>query len=359
MLFTNPAFNTHESVHFVSDAGSGLRAIIAVHSTALGPAIGGCRMWQYASEDDALRDALRLSRGMSLKNAMADLPFGGGKSVILGNPAQCKSPALLAAFGRAIEKLGGVYITAEDVGISVSDMVMVAANTRFVCGLPQHRGSVAAGGDPSPRTAHGVFCGIAAAVRHQLKRDDLVGLRVAVQGLGKVGFDLCRELYAAGARLVVADLDAQIVERARDEFAADSVAIGQILYEPVDVLAPCALGAVLNSTTIPRLNTHIVAGAANNQLDTVADGWLLQKHGILYAPDYVINAGGIINAAAEYLASIADDEVRRRVERIGDTLSYIFDRAQHSDRPTSVIADEIALSRLQAASEQTHTAHAA
>lgn len=359
MLFKSPAFADHESVHFLSDSSSGLRAIIAVHSTALGPAIGGCRMREYESEAHALRDVLRLSRGMSLKNAMADLPFGGGKSVILGDPAKGKSPALLAAFGLALEKLGGTYITAEDVGISVADMVAVAKNTRFVCGLPQRSGSAAAGGDPSPKTARGVMCGIAAAVRYKLKRSDLAGLRVAVQGLGKVGFDLCRELHAAGARLVVADLDAQIVERARDEFAADSAPVEEIMYEAVDVLAPCALGAVLNRTTIPRLRTSIVAGAANNQLDTAEDGALLQKRGILYAPDYVINAGGIINAAAEYLATIPDDEVRRRVERIGDTLAYIFDRARHSDRPTSVIADEIALSRLRTASQQTRTANAA
>ncbi|TJY62925.1 Glu/Leu/Phe/Val dehydrogenase [Sinimarinibacterium sp. CAU 1509] len=347
-VFDSPAFDAHEGVHCFHDAESGLRAIIAVHSTALGPAAGGCRLWSYASADAAMTDALRLSRGMSYKNAVAGLPLGGGKAVILRDPQRVPTPALFEAFGRVVDQLGGRYVTAEDVGVSVADMEAVARRTRHVCGLSQ-RDDGSAGGDPSPKTAYGVFCGIRAAVRAQLGRDDVAGLRIAVQGLGHVGWHLCELLHAAGARLVVADLNAQTVERARAQFGAETLGVDRILFAPVDVLAPCALGAILNAESIPQLQTRIVAGAANNQLATDADGERLRERGILYAPDYVINAGGIINAGAEYLQSMDEAAVMAKVAGIEQSLLDIFDRANELGVPTHRIADELARRRIEEA----------
>lgn len=344
-VFSHPAFDAHEAVHFVHDAASGLKAIIAVHSTARGPGAGGCRMWNYASDDAALHDVLRLSRGMSYKNAMADLPLGGGKAVILGDSAADKSPGLFAAFGRAVDSLGGQYVTAEDVGISVRDMAQVAQQTRHVSGLPQ-AGAGAAGGDPSPKTARGVFYGIQAAVKVRLGRDSLQGLRVAVQGLGHVGYHLCRNLHQAGVELVVADIDAAAVERVCAEFAARAVGVNEILGQAVDVLAPCALGGILNTESIPRLQASIVAGGANNQLLRDADGQVLAERGILYAPDYVINAGGIINVAAEYLGSMDDAQVDDKVRAIGPRLAEIFAMAEREQRPTNEVADQMARARI-------------
>ncbi len=344
-VFSHPAFDAHEGVHFVHDAASGLKAIIAVHSTALGPAAGGCRMWNYASDEAALHDVLRLSRGMSYKNAMADLPLGGGKAVILGDSAADKSPALFHAFGEAINGLGGRYVTAEDVGISVDDMSLVAQRTRHVSGLPQAGGG-AAGGDPSPKTARGVYHGIQAAVRARLDREDLAGLKVAVQGLGSVGYHLCRNLHAAGASLIVADIRAEAAERARSEFGAEVVDVDRILRVEADVLAPCALGGILNADSIARLKVAVVAGGANNQLLRDADGAALSERGILYAPDYVINAGGIINVAAEYLNSMSDAQVDEKVAAIGPRLAEIFDIAQREGQPTNVVADAMARERI-------------
>ncbi len=344
-VFSHPAFDAHEAVHYVHDAPSGLKAIIAVHSTALGPAAGGCRMWNYASDEAALHDVLRLSRGMSYKNAMADLPLGGGKAVILGDSANDKTPALFHAFGRAVDSLSGQYVTAEDVGISVNDMSLVAQQTRHVSGLP-HAGGGAAGGDPSPKTARGVFHGIRAAVGARLERDDLSGLSVAVQGLGSVGYHLCRNLHEAGARLVVADIRPEVVERARQEFGAEVVDVDRILGVEADVLAPCALGGILNADSIARLKVAVVAGGANNQLLRDADGEALRERGILYAPDYVINAGGIINVAAEYLKSMSDAEVDEKVAAIGPRLAEIFEIAQREGRATNVVADEMARARI-------------
>ncbi len=353
-VFTLPAFDGHEAVHFVSDEATGLRAIIAIHSTALGPAAGGCRVWAYENEELALTDALRLSRGMSFKNAIADLPLGGGKAVIIRDPAQRPSEAAFEAFGRAVNQLGGCYITAEDVGVTVHDMECVARSTRHVSGL--HAAGGKAGGDPSPKTARGVFHGIRAAVRAQLHRDELAGLTVAVQGLGNVGYQLCRELKAAGAKLVVADINAAAVERARDELGAQALPIDQILFAPADVLAPCALGGVLNAETIPRLHARVVAGAANNQLLTSDDGERLRQHGILYAPDYVINAGGIISAGAEYLGSLDEAAVWEKVAAIEDTLTMMFEQARNSEQPANLIADALARARMQRARGQTQLA---
>lgn len=335
--FSNPAFDEHERVVFCNDAATGLKAIIAVHSTALGPAAGGCRLWQYASDEDALFDVLRLSRGMSYKNAMAGLRFGGGKAVILKESGFKPSDALFERFGEFVDAMGGDYITAEDVGMSVSVMETIARRTKFVSGLTQRAGH--AGGDPSPKTAFGVFKGIEAAVRFRLKKDSLEGLTVAVQGVGNVGYYLCRYLHETGARLLVADIDESRVQRVADEFGAVGVPLTDILFQVADVIAPCALGAVLSETSIPRLNTQVIAGGANNQLATDADGRRLADAGILYAPDYVINGGGIINVASEYYGDVGEDEVIKRVAAIGPRLEGIFAEAEKTGRPTNEIAD--------------------
>ncbi len=337
-VFDDSAFDDHERVLFCRDAASGLSAIIAIHSTALGPAAGGCRVWRYASEQDAIHDVLRLSQGMSYKNAMAGLAFGGGKAVILKGADFTPDDALFEKFGDFVDSLGGRYITAEDVGMSVAIMEVVARRTRYVTGLAMKEGH--AGGDPSPKTAWGVFKGIAAAVRHKLGRDDLAGLTVAVQGVGNVGYQLCRYLSEAGAKLVVADIDEKRVAAACEEFGAEAAGLDEILFQPVDVLAPCALGAILNERSIPKIRARVVAGSANNQLETAADGRRLADAGILYAPDYVINAGGIINVAAEYYGTADDAAVIAQVEAIGPKLTAIFEEAARTGRPTNAIADE-------------------
>ena len=339
-VFDHPEFDQHESLHFVQDPGTGLKSIIAIHSTALGPAAGGCRRWQYASEDDAITDVLRLSRGMTYKNAVAGLKFGGGKSVILADDAAPKSPELFHAFGREIEALGGRYITAEDVGCSVEDMRIVNKETNYVSGLPKSGHS--AGGDPSPHTALGVFLGIQAALKVKLGNESLDGIRVAVQGVGHVGLHLCRLLNDAGASLVVADISNDSLKLARDEFPVTVVAPTEILGSDVDVLAPCALGNILTAQTIPGLKAKIVAGAANNQLATDDDGMRLTERDILYAPDYVINAGGIINVAHEYYGNSSEERVRADVVRIAERLDAIFAEARTTGQPTNVIADELA-----------------
>lgn len=344
-LFTSPDFDGHEQVVFGHDRATGLRAIIAIHSTALGPAAGGCRLWTYRSSDAALTDALRLSRGMSYKNAMAELGLGGGKAVVLGDARAPKSPALFKAFGRLVDALGGRYITAEDVGTTTADMQQVAAETRFVSGLTRACGQV--GGDPGPKTALGVFLGIQAAVRFQLGRS-LEGLTVAVQGLGGVGGPLCHLLAADGARLIVADARAELAQRVREELDATVVTPDAILEQDAEVLAPCALGAVLTEHSIPRLRARVVAGAANNQLAREDDGQRLRDAGILYAPDYVINAGGIINVAHEYRGGSSEEAVRAAIEKIPGRLNLIFERARRESLPTSVVADQMARERLHA-----------
>jgi leucine dehydrogenase len=346
-VFRHAEFDNHESLHFFHDEASGLQAIIAIHSTALGPAAGGCRRWIYRSDDDALTDALRLSRGMTYKNAVAGLNFGGGKAVILGNENAPKSPELFAAFGRAVASLGGRYITAEDVGCSVDDMRYVREQTEFVSGLPQNGSN--AGGDPSPWTAIGCLQGIQAAVQARLGTDSLKGVRVAVQGVGHVGLHLCRLLHAAGAVLTVSDVNRENLKAASEELPVTVVAPTELLYADVDVLAPCALGNILTSTTIPRIKAKVIAGAANNQLATAADGARLAERGILYAPDYVINAGGIISVAREYYGSSSEEEVRADVSRIRERLQAIFDEAKSSGRPTNELADELARNIVAAA----------
>lgn len=346
--FDHPEFDHHEAIHFFDKPGVGLRAIIAVHSTALGPAAGGCRRWRYASNADALTDVLRLSRGMTYKNAIAGLPFGGGKSVILADDKTPKSPQLFRAFGELIDSLGGRYITAEDVGISVEDMRAVREETSYVSGLPQSGDS--AGGDPSPLTALGVFLGIEAACKRRLGSDSLDGVSVAVQGVGHVGFHLCRLLADAGAKLYVADVNRTNLKRVTDAMPVTVVATTKILFADVDVLAPCALGNVLNAQTIPRVKAKVIAGAANNQLSAEIDGERLLECGILYAPDYVINAGGVISVAHEYLGQSSESEVRGEIDRIPERLNEIFSEAESSKRPTNMIADELARRIVESAS---------
>jgi len=336
--FEDSAFDAHERVLFCHDARTGLKAIIAIHSTALGPAAGGTRLWSYASDDEALHDALRLSQGMSYKNAMADLRFGGGKAVIIGSPDFKGTDALYERFGEFVEQLNGDYVTAEDVGMSVDIMEKVARTTRFVAGLSQKKGR--AGGDPSPKTSFGIFKGIEAAVRFKLGNESMKGLSVAVQGVGHVGYYLCKYLHEAGANLIVADFDDARVKRIADEFDGRGVALGDILSQRADVVAPCALGAVMNERSIPELQTTIVAGGANNQLESAEDGQRLHDAGILYAPDYVINGGGIINVASEYYGDASDDEVWDRVAAIGPKLTGIFEESASTGKPTSVVADE-------------------
>ncbi len=339
-VFNHPEFDHHDSIHYFEEPASGLRAIIAVHSTALGPAAGGCRRWTYASEAAALTDVLRLSRGMTYKNAVAGLPFGGGKSVILAAENAPKSRALFEAFGRAVDSLQGRYITAEDVGISVDDMRIARGETPYVSGLPQSGSG--AGGDPSPWTALGVFHGIEAAVAARLDKASLAGVTVAVQGVGHVGSHLCALLHEAGAKLLVADVNGDKLRNLLERVPAEVVAPQDILSSNADVLAPCALGNVLNSETIPRIRASVVAGAANNQLASAADGARLAARGILYAPDYVINAGGVISVAREYLGNSTAQEVRGEVCRIPDRLQQIFADAAGGARPTNEVADELA-----------------
>jgi leucine dehydrogenase len=346
-VFDHTEFDNHESLHYFYDAVTGLKAIVAVHSTALGPAAGGTRRWIYRNDADALTDVLRLSRGMSYKNAVAGLKFGGGKAVILGSDATPKSPELFRAFGRCVDSLGGRYITAEDVGCSTDDMRYVREETRFVSGLPQNQG--VAGGDPSPWTALGCFEGIEAAVQARLGADSVKGLRVAVQGVGHVGLYLCRLLHEAGAELVIADVNNENLKMATDAVPAAVVAPPALLFADVDVLAPCALGNILTSTTIPKIKAKIVAGAANNQLSTPADGVRLAERDILYAPDYVINAGGIISVAAEYYGVGSEEDVRADVGRIRNRLQDIFKEAKETGRPTHELADELARKLVAAA----------
>lgn len=341
-VFTAPDFRDHEQVVFAADPASGLRAIVAIHDTRRGPALGGCRFWSYADEAAAVADALRLSRGMTYKSALARLPLGGGKCVVLGGAAEVKTPALLTALGRAIDRLGGRYITAEDIGVKPEDLRIVRAETPHVAGLPE------TSGDPSPVTALGVFAGVRAAARHRLGVESLAGLTVAVQGLGAVGRALADQLAAAGAKLVVADIKADAVAAAVAELGATAVSVDDVYDAEADIFAPCALGAVLNDETIPRLKAAVVAGSANNQLARARHGAALRARGVLYAPDYAINAGGIINIAHEDRATGAYDRAGAlaAVAAIGDTLSEIFARADAEDRPTSEIADAMAEERL-------------
>ena len=345
-FWTEADFDDHECVHFVHDRASGLTAIIALHSTHLGPGAGGTRFWHYADPAAAMKDALRLSRGMSYKNAMAGLPMGGGKAVILAGPDRVKSPELLAAFGDAIHALSGRYITAEDVGVGEADMVAIAARTPYVTGLPTSD-TGAAGGDPGPFTAKGVYLGIRAAVAQKLGRESMEGVHVAIQGTGSVGGGAARLLAKAGARLTLADADAARAAALAAELGAATASADVIIDTECEVFSPNALGGILDDSGIARLRAPIVAGGANNQLARPEHGAMLAARGILYTPDYVINGGGIIAVTMEYLArrdarpcDVA--QVHRAVEAIPDRLRAIWEEAEATARTPDAVADAMA-----------------
>ncbi|MBR0551956.1 Glu/Leu/Phe/Val family dehydrogenase [Stakelama marina] len=336
-----PDFDDHEGVHLFTDSESGLQAIIAVHSTHLGPAAGGVRFWHYADPGAAITDALRLSRGMSFKNAMANLPMGGGKGVVIAeNPGDTITTAQLEAFGRAVESLAGRYVTAEDVGMSEARMKVIATQTSHVSGLPVGEG--AAGGDPGPFTAKGIYLGVKAAAKRALGADDMKGVHVAIQGLGSVGGGLAKLLAKDGAKLTLADVNADRAKALGEELGGEVVAPDAILGVEADIVSPNALGAILTEESIAALKCKAVAGGANNQLARREHGKMLHDRGILYAPDYVINAGGIINVGLEYLGQGDRAEVEARIARIPDRLIEVWDESASSGAPESEVADTIA-----------------
>ncbi|MFL5298632.1 MAG: Leu/Phe/Val dehydrogenase [Phenylobacterium sp.] len=352
-LFDSPAFEGHEGVHAFADEKTGLKCIIAVHSTARGPAAGGCRMWPFATAQLALEDALRLSRAMSYKNAMADLELGGGKAVIIGDSRTQKSPALFEAFGRAVEDVGGKYWTAEDVGVSPADLMHARKATRYVAGLTGHP---AASGDPSPVTAEGVFRGIQLGVRRALNRD-LDGVTVALQGVGHVGGFLADKLHAAGASLIVTDVNEDVARQVAGRTNAKVVTPGAIFDADAEVFAPCALGGAINADTLPRLKCKVIAGGANNQLADADIGRAVFDKGLLYLPDYVINGGGIINVAGEIRALERDEAfdpawVEAKLGRLMETLGEVLDRSRAERRPTDQVANEMAKARIKGAAAE-------
>jgi leucine dehydrogenase len=336
-----PDFDGHEIVHFVTDRATGLRAVICVHSTHLGPGAGGVRFWHYPETGDAVRDALRLSRGMSFKNAMAGLALGGGKAVILADEKRTKTPEMLAAYGRAVERLGGAYVTAEDVGVAVPDLVEVSKHTSYVSGLPVAEGAV--GGDPGPHTSYGVFLGVRAAARRALGKESLAGLHVAIQGAGSVAGGLARLAAKDGAKISIADIDAARARNVADEVGGTVVAPDAIMALEADILSPNALGAILTEESIAALKVPVVAGGANNQLATPAEGQRIHERGILYAPDYVINAGGIINVATEYLKDGDQQTVQGRIEQIPVRLEQIWQESGETGRNPAEVADAMAM----------------
>lgn len=344
-IFESELFDDHEGVHFFSDPSSGLKAIIALHNTNLGPGAGGTRLWSYANSELACEDALRLSRAMSFKNAMAGIPFGGGKGVIMRPEHAFDRKALFTAYGRAVETLGGKYCTAEDVGVCTEDMTVIRTQTKFVAGLDE---GASASGDPSPVTADGVFRGLHVAAEHALGQADLKGLRVAVQGLGHVGFNLCERLHAAGAKLWVADINKSVIDLAVQRFGAVSVAPNKIHMCDVDIFAPCALSGAINKNSIDQIKAKIIGGAANNQLASEDLGLELMTRGILYCPDYVLNAGGIINVASELSGTYNYSWVDGKLERLKSTLNEIFTLSSEQKTPTNHLADEMARARIYA-----------
>jgi leucine dehydrogenase len=338
-VFETHSFDQHEEVLFCNHAKTGLKAIIAIHNTNLGPALGGCRMWPYETSDKALEDVLRLSKGMTYKAAMAKLPLGGGKAVIMGHPKHHKTKDLLLAMAEFVDHLGGRYITAEDVGTTVEDMEVMLERTPHVVGT-----KTGGSGDPSPATSFGVFTGIKSAVNFKLKRKSLEGLRVAIQGLGHVGMGVCEFLAKTGAELYVTDLQKELVDYAVENFKAKAVGSHEILAQEVDVFTPCALGSVINDSTINLLKCQIIAGAANNQLAEPYHGDLLTQKGILYAPDYVINTGGLINVYYEQ-QGYNREKAFNHIGTISETLTEIFETAETLGISTSRAADQIAEKR--------------
>ncbi|MBS1963452.1 MAG: Glu/Leu/Phe/Val dehydrogenase [Bdellovibrionales bacterium] len=334
-----------EQVTFCNDEKTGLQAIIAVHSTALGPAVGGCRMWDYASSEEALTDALRLSKGMTYKASISGLNWGGGKSVIVG-PASKKTPELLAKFGEFVNRLGGVYVTAKDVGIGSPDLKQIKTKTPHVLGID---GEAKSSGDPSPATAWGVYQGMKATAKHAFGTDSLKGLTIAMQGLGAVSFGMLEHLAKEGAKVIGTDIDPAKIEKAKKQYGITGVGVEEIYDQTCDIFSPCALGSSVNVVTLPRIKAKAIAGAANNQLATDEIGLEVMKRGILYAPDYAINAGGLMNI---YHESMVDggynhDRAFSHIAKIAQTIDQILTRAKAENLPSSVVADRMAEERVK------------
>lgn len=333
----------YEELHFVQDKNSGLKAIIAIHDTTLGPALGGLRMWNYESEEEAIIDALRLARGMTYKNAAAGLNLGGGKTVLIGDPRKDKNEEMFRAFGRFVQGLNGRYITAEDVGTTEKDMDIIYEETDFVTGISPEFGS---SGNPSPVTAYGLYKGMKAAVEEYFGDASLEGKTVAVQGVGSVAYNLCKYLHDEGANLIVSDINEDAVKRAVEAFGAKAVDPNDIYSVECDVFSPCALGGIINDDTIPQLKAKVIAGSANNQLKEDRHGDILNELGIVYAPDYVVNAGGVINVADE-LYGYNRERAMRKVEQIYTNTKRVFEIAKRDNIPTYVAADRMAEERIQ------------
>ncbi|GGB51059.1 branched-chain amino acid dehydrogenase [Fictibacillus barbaricus] len=333
----------YEQMVICQDKQSGLKAIICIHDTTLGPALGGTRMWTYETEDAAIEDALRLARGMTYKNAAAGLNLGGGKTVIIGDPKKDKNEEMFRAFGRYIQGLNGRYITAEDVGTTVEDMDLIYQETPFVTGVSPAFGS---SGNPSPVTAYGVYRGMKAAAMEAFGTDSLEGKVIAVQGVGHVAYTLCKHLHEEGASLIVTDINKEAVQRAVEDFGAKAVEIDEIYSVDCDIFAPCALGAIINDDTISKIKAKVVAGAANNQLKETRHGDALHEMGIVYAPDYVINAGGVINVADE-LNGYNRDRALKKVETIYDNIASVIEISKRDNIPTYLAADRLAEERIE------------
>ena len=344
MIFETLDTTGHEQVVFCHNKDAGLKAIIAIHDTTLGPALGGTRMWPYRSEEEALNDVLRLSRGMTYKNAVAGLDIGGGKAVIIGNPATDKSEALFRAFGKFVDSLGGRYITAEDVGIDVNDMEYVFRETEYVTGVHQvHGGS----GDPSPFTAYGTLQGLMATLNRAHGDEEVGKYSYAVQGLGHVGMEFVKLLKERGAKIFVTDINKDLVDRAVDEYGAEAVGLDEIYDVDADVYSPCALGGTVNEQTLPRLKAKVICGAANNQLANNAIGDEVEKRGIVYAPDYAVNAGGVMNVALE-LDGYNRERAMRMMRTIYHNLARIYEISERDGIPTYKAADRLAEERIHA-----------
>ena len=340
-LFDHPEFDYHENVHFCSDRKTGLRAIIAIHNSTLGPSTGGCRMYPYSSDEEAITDALRLSKGMTYKSALAGIPLGGGKSVIIGNPVTDKSEDLMLAMGEFINSLDGQYIAAEDSGTTTSDMEIISRKTKYVSGLAKSEEEI---GDPSPSTALGVFLGIKRAVTHKFQ-SDLKGLTIAVQGVGSVGYHLIHLLTEDGAKVIATDTNPQNLSRAKFDFDIETCDIDEITSVGSEIFAPCAMGATVNRSNLAKMQASIIAGAANNQLKDASVLEVLHERDILYAPDYVINAGGIIDIYYQTRGITNRSLIQDHISQIDRNLKTIFEQARNFDQPTSVVADRLAEGR--------------
>ena len=345
-IFTHQDFDQHEQVVFCSDPSVGLKAIIAIHSTELGPAAGGCRMYPYASEQDALTDVLRLSQGMSYKNAVAGLPLGGGKCVIIADPAQPNKPELLCAFAKHVQALNGRYWTAIDIGVGPADADILAEHCDYIFARASQ---YEPGFNPSSFTALGGFTGIRAAAAHVWGREELSGLRVAIQGLGATGADLAHQLHEAGAELVVTDIQETALRNVVERYGATAVSPDEIHAQDVDVFAPCAMGAIINDKTLPKIKAKVICGLANNQLAEPRHGDALQQQGIIYVPDYVVNAGGMMGASTVIFEQPSREASIQRIHGLFTTIRSILEQADTTNQPPSLVADKMAIAKMMAA----------